>query len=221
MYLTLMKSLVVDALQQVFNSDTVNPNFQNTVVSIEYPLEQQSYPSIWLNYDDTDSLSVAGIDHKEYVVSDTGAMHEVTRWLFAGTVTLTVVALSSLERDNLYDELVRVFAFGRVEQERPGFRDLLENNDFIALNLNWDELHPHGDAAAPGTPWGTEDEVIYERSLAFDAEGEFVSDWRTHEIVLLSKIVVIGQEVDLQGDALDLNPFILSYPGGPDVSPAE
>ena len=204
MYLTLMKSVIVDALQQVFNSDNVNPNFRNIRVSIEYPLDQQSYPSIWTNYDDTDSLQIAGIGHQEFVLdAATGGTHEVTRWLFAGTVTLTVVALSSLERDGLYDELVRIFAFSRVQQEDPQFRSLLESNDFIALGVNWDELRPHGDAAAPGTPWGTEDEVIYEKSIGFDVEGEFVSDWRTNTLVLLSEIVVVGQAQNVDGDDLD------------------
>jgi hypothetical protein len=207
-----MKSVVVDALQQVFNSTERNPNFQNLRVSIEYPLDQQSYPSVWVNYDDTDSLQIAGIGHQEFVLDAAGGMHEVTRWLFAGTVTLTVVALSSLERDGLYDELVRIFAFSRIQQETPEFRGLLESNDFIALGVNWDELRPHGDAAAPGTPWGTEDEVIYEKSIGFDVQGEFVSDWRTNDLVSLREIVVVGQAVDESGDDLDIDPLVLSMP---------
>lgn len=202
----------MDALQTVFNSTDRNPNFTDLVVSIEYPLDQQSYPSIWCNYDDSDTLQIAGIGHEEYVVEADGTQHAVTRWLFAGTVTLTAVALSSLERDNLYDELVRLFAFGRIQQENPNFRSLLEDNDFVAVQVNWDELRPHGDAAAPGTPWGTEDEVIYEKSLAFDVEGEFVSDWRTNTLVPLREIVVVGQPVNPEGDELELNPFVLTMP---------
>lgn len=212
MYLTLLKSLVVESLQTVFNSDWPNPNFTDLNVSIEYPLDRQSYPGIWVNFDDNDTLEIAGIDHREYVLDADGAQHEVTRWLFAGTVTLTVVALSSLERDNLYDEVVRIFAFSRIEQAVPEFRSMMESNDLLAIGVNWDQLRPHGDAAAPGTPWGTEDEVIYERSAAFDLQGEFVSNWRTNVMVPLREIVVVGTPTNALGDALDQDPFILTMP---------
>lgn len=213
MYLTLTKSLVVTALRTVFASDTVNPNFADITVSIEYPLDRQSYPSVWVNYDDTDELMIASIDHREYVRDEEhGELHEVTRWLFAGTVSLTVVALSSLERDALYDELVRIFAFARVEKQDPQFRNLIEVNDLIVLYVNWDELRPHGDAAAPGTPWGSEDEVIYERSLGFDVEGEFVSNWRTNTVVPLREIVVVGEPVNDDGTPTGLDPFVLGVP---------
>ena len=212
MYLTLLKSLVVESLQTVFSSDWPNPNFADLVVSIEYPLDRQSYPGIWVNYDDNDSVEIAGIDQREYVVDTDGNQHEVTRWVFAGTVTMTVVALSSLERDNLYDELVRIFAFSRVERAVPEFRSLMETNDLLAIGVNWDQLFPHGDAAAPGTPWGTEDEVIYEKSVSFDLQGEFVSDWTTNTVVPLREIVVVGTPVDATGDPLELDPFILTMP---------
>jgi hypothetical protein len=208
-YLTRLKGCVVDALSTVFNSTFPDPRFRGLKVSIEYPLDQQSYPSIWVNYDDSDSLEIASIDHREFLVDTDGLHHEVTRWNFAGSVTLTVVALSSLERDALYDEVVRIFAFSRIEEANPDFRTILETNDFLYLAVNWDQLRPHGDAAAPGTPWGSEDEVIYERSLGFDVEGEFVSDWRTNTLVPLREIVVVGEAVNDAGDPLGLEPMIL------------
>jgi hypothetical protein len=154
-----------------------------------------------VNYDDRDSLSIAGIDYREFVADDSGT-HEVTRWTFSGTITLTAVALSSLERDDLFDELVRVFAFSRIEEDQTVFRTIIENNDFIGVVANWDLLRPSGDAASPGTPWGTEDEVIYEKSLAFDVEGEFVSDPATNDLVLLSAITVEGTALDSHGDVV-------------------
>lgn len=210
MYLTPLKAAVVDALQTVFNSSFPDTDFQNVTVSIEFPMDRQSYPSVWVNFDDNDSLRIAGIDHREYVLDSNNDLHEVTRWTFAGEVTLTAVALSSLERDNLYDELVRIFAFSQVEQAQTDFRTIIESNDFIGLNVNWDELRPHGDGSAPGTPWGTENEVIYEKSLGFDVEGEFVSDPTTQAMVLLSKVIVSGTNTDEPLGAE--NPFVLGLP---------
>ena len=198
MYLSKLKGAVVEALQQTFAA-TPTADFNGTFVSIEYPLDKQNYPSVWVNYDDRDSLRIAGIDHREYVLDDNGGTHDVTRWLFSGTVTLTAVALSSLERDNLYDELVRIYAFSRIEDDATVFRTTIENNDFIGVLANWDELRPGGDSAGPGTPWGTEDEVIYEKSLSFDVEGEFVSDASTDTLVLLSAILTEGTPVNDKG----------------------
>lgn len=199
MYLSRLKSAVVEALHTVFGDSYPNLDFRGTFVSIEYPLDRQNYPSIWVNYDDRDSLSIAGIDHREFITDDSGT-HEVTRWTFSGTVSLTAVALSSRERDALFDELVRIYAFSRIEEDPSQFRTMIENNDFVGVVVNWDLLRPSGDAAAPGTPWGTEDEVIYEKSLAFDVEGEFVSDPATNDLVLLRAITVQGDELDSHGD---------------------
>jgi hypothetical protein len=211
MYRTLLKALVVDALNQTFAEGWMTEDFRDTHVSIEFPLDRAHYPGIWVNYDDTDTVEIAAIDHKEVVVDAYGA-HEVTRWIFAGEMSLTMVALSARERDALYDQMVRVFAFGRVEQAQPAFRDLVTENDFIAVNVNWDQLRPHGDAAAPGTPWGTEDEVIYEISLGFDVQGEFVSDWATNTLVPLSRIIVIGTDTDAPINPADDNPLVLGVP---------
>lgn len=208
MYLVMLKSAVTEALQQAFAASPTQ-DFIGTFVDIEYPLDKQNYPSVWVNYDDRDSLRIAGIDHREFVTDDDGHVHDVTRWMFSGTVTLTAVALSSRERDALYDELVRQYAFGRIEDDQTVFRNKIENNDFVAVVVNWDELRPGGDAASPGTPWGTDDEVIYEKSLSFDVEGEFVSDASTNALVLLSAITVEGQPINDDGDLIGVPQNVL------------
>lgn len=193
MYLTRLKALVVESLQQALQASP-NPEVRTTRVGIEFPMERQHYPGIWVDYSDSDSLVIAGIDHHEYVLVN-GNTYDVTRWKFAGEVSLTAVALSSLERDNIYDELVRVFAFGAIED--PGgienFRYKIENNDFLAMLANFDKLRPGGNSSAPGTPWGTEDEVIYEKTVSFEVEGEFVSNPTLGgELVLLSAVLAEG-----------------------------
>lgn len=220
MYRTFLKAVLVDALTKTFNSAFPSENFRNgqVHVSIEYPMERQHYPGIWVNFEDQDSLTIAGINHREFVYDDPdnpfGIKHEVTRWLFSGEVTLTIVALTSRERDDLYDQFVRVFAFSRVEDAdtQTDFRSVLENNPAIALRINWDELRPHGDASAPGTPWGTDNEVIYEISIGFDVEGEFISDQAANELLSLSRVVVEVTNADApEGE----NPYILGIPPAP------
>jgi hypothetical protein len=191
MYLVPVKAAITEALRSVFTSTYPEPDFRDVHISIEYPIEQSNYPGIWVQYEDNDDLAIAGIGHVEYIhdtVHDTYSA--VTRWRFKGAVTLTIAALSSLERDRLYDEMVRVFAFGEQDSTLKTFRDKIETNDLVGMNANFDDLRPFGDAATPGTPWET-DEIIYEKSLSFDLIGEFVGVPGSSTLVPLSSITFI------------------------------
>lgn len=196
MYLVPLKTAVVEAFRATFDSmNYPEPDFQNIVISIEYPMTESSYPGLWVTYEDTQELSIAGIAHLETINNQDGSFTEVTRWVFQGTVTVTAVALSSLERDRLYDEVVRTYAFGGQNQALSVFRTKIEENDFIGMNFNFDDMQPSGDGASPGTPWGT-DEIIYEKSLSMDVRGEFVGDPKTQGLVALSKVIFEGYTGD-------------------------
>jgi hypothetical protein len=185
-----LKTALVEALHATFDGAYPESDFREIKIGIEYPVDQSSYPGIWVNFDDTDELRVAGIGHTE-IATVGGVDVVVTRWRFAGTLTLTVAALSSLERDRLYDELVKVIAFARVTDSRSEFRDGIEQNDLVAMNGNFDLMRPSGDNAAPGTPWGT-DEFIYEKSISIDLIGEFVSEPDSLTLVPLRQVRVKG-----------------------------
>jgi hypothetical protein len=191
-YLVPLKSAVVEALQQTFGPNYPESDFRNLHVSIEYPDAPQNYPGIWVGFEDNAPLERAGIDHREIVV-DANGTHEVTRWRFAGSLSFTVAAFSSLERDRLYDQMVRILAFANVDNSQIStFRQAVENNDFLGINVQYDVLQASGDAASPGTPWGTMDETIYERTLSTDVIGEFVSDPTTNTLAMLSQVLVQG-----------------------------
>jgi len=150
-----LKAAVVEAMRATFTANYPEPDFRNIWISIEYPIAKASYPGLWIDYSDSDELRVAGLDHHEYIALPDGP-HRVTRWRFGGEITVTVVALSSLERDRLFDEVVRTFAFARENLAVSEFRTLIEQNDLMAMNINFDTLRVFGDSAAPGTPWETE-----------------------------------------------------------------
>jgi len=189
-YLTKLKGMLVESLQGTFDADYPEPDFRDVHCSIEYPVDPQDYPGIWVDYEDTAPLQIAGIDHTENSAPDTDlAVNRYTRWKYDGYASYTVVALTSLERDRLFDQLVRVIAFGRESTETRAFRDLIETNDFIAANFNFDTIQVRGNAAAPGTPWGT-DEILYERTLNMEVIGEFISDAITGQLVPLSAIIL-------------------------------
>jgi hypothetical protein len=176
---------------------------RNLYVSIEYPVQPQAFPSIWVDFENTGSLQIAGIAHTEVMETDE-AITEVTRWRFSGYASFTVVALSSLERDRMYDELVRTMAFAnRDAAQISEFREHIEHNEFVAMNMDFDQIESRGNAASPGTPWGT-DEIIYERTINMELIGEFVSDGSTHTLVPLSRIIVEGTNL---ADGQDYEPI--------------
>jgi hypothetical protein len=187
MYLARLKTMLKEALSVTFDADYPEPDFRNINVSLEYPVRPQDYPGIWVDYEDTQPLRTAGVDHSEV---DLETSQRIRRWKFAGYATYTVVALTSLERDRLFDELVRVLAFGDTLTATRDFRSYIERNEFIAANFDFDEIEVRGNAAAPGTPWGS-DEIIYERTLNMEVVGEVVSDSATGLLVPLSAIKLL------------------------------
>lgn len=188
-YLTHLLTTLVEATKTTFDGTYPEPDFRGVHVSMEYPIKPQDYPSIWVDYEDTQQLQIAGVKHRE-LTPITDGLRPFTRWRFGGYASFTVVALTSLECARLYDEMVRVMAFGQNTDapQVSEFRQYIESNEFIACNFDFDQIQPRGTAAAPGTPWGT-DEIIYERSINMEVIGEFVSNGSTQVLVPLSAVV--------------------------------
>lgn len=188
MFMTHLKTALVDAMRQTLDAEYPEGDFRDIRVSIEYPVEQEDYPSIWVDFHATANLEIAGINHREYDVGDADESRPFSRWRFQGAASYTAVALTSLERDRLLDQLIRIMAFGHEQPETSEFRSLIESNDFIAMNFDFDKITVSGTAATPGTPWGTE-EMVYEASIQMDCIGEFVSEGAALTLVPLREVV--------------------------------
>lgn len=199
MYITAVKALGIEALQTVFDEQYPVAEFRGLHSSLEYPLKSVDLPEVWVRYTDSAPLRRSGVSHIEDIdLSTNTRVNPYTRWRFQGSWEFVVVALSSLERDRVYDELISVVAFAQVDSLRGRFRAYVEGNNLLDVTLNTDEIETNGEDAQPGTPWGT-DEVVYERTLAIDMVGDFASDPQTGILVPLSQINVIGT-VDLSLD---------------------
>lgn len=191
-FLVPLKTLVVEATRGVFDADYPQADFRSLWVSMEYPADEANYPGVWVDFDTTTPLQTAGIDHHEYVQDeDTGLFRRVGRWRYGGMLTFTVVALTSLERDRLVDELVRVVAFGSENPQTSVFRTSIEQNDLIACDVQWDRLSLVGKNEDQGTPWGT-DEVVYEWTVQLDCQGDFVADTITATAALVPLSAVVA-----------------------------
>lgn len=176
MYLKEVKSVLTQGLKTVFGVNYPIVDFQNLFVTIEYPALEQNYPGIWVGFEPTGNLEKGSINsYLGYAIYDDNNQPDVySRWRGNGYATFTLGALTSLQRDRLFDELVRVIAFN---QESPvlSFRGFVENNSLVSMNLNFDAIAIRGMTENPGTPWGTS-EIIYEATLAVESVIEFASD---------------------------------------------
>lgn len=215
-YLVHLKTTLVEACKQVFDATFPEVDFRDLHVSIEYPVDEQNYPGIWVAYSDTQPLRIAGIDHKEYTEAGVdGTVQAFTRWRFAGYASFTLVALSSLERDRLFDAMVRVLALHREDDSVSAFRQYIENNEFVAVNFDFDEVEVVGNSVTPGTPWGS-DEFIYEVTVNMEAIGEFISDNATGDLVPLRAIYLTGRPVLAAFDDETMEyPDEVAFPLGP------
>ncbi|WP_281711851.1 hypothetical protein [Dermacoccus nishinomiyaensis] len=204
MFLQRTKTAFVDALRAVFTETYPEREFRDLSISIEYPIERESYPTIWVNFTPMGQIQGAGVGHEEITLGQTKSpdgsvdhlMKRHTRFTFEGVVTFTVVALTSREKDALFDQMQRVLMAGTESRLTRAFRDRLESSTFIAITPTYENVDVSGDSASPGSPWGGESDVIYEISLSMHTFGEFYVDPEASEIVELSRIVV-HPEVDV------------------------
>lgn len=198
MFITNLKTTLVEALKLTFDEAYVEDDFRNLRVSIEYPNERQDYPGIWVDFDIEGELQNMGVDHREYVTVDEeeGTSRRAMRWRFQGYASFTIVALTSFERDRLFDEVIRIMAFGTESEATSRFRSYIEDNEFLAMNIDFDQIGVSGSSSLPGTPWQT-DEVIYEVTIRMECLGEFVSDAASAVLVPLSKVVTYPYTEDV------------------------
>lgn len=201
MFLQEMKTALVKGLQATFDGGYPVVDLRGLRVSIEFPVLEQDYPCLWVDFEPSQNLKIAGISHVEYTTDDNLTYRAVERWRFWGYVTMTAVALSSAVRDQMLDEMVRVCAFGRTDPAASPFRTFIEENPYIAVDFSWDEVSLQQMSSVPGTPWG-DDQFLYEGTVRLGCQGEFISDPATQDLIPMASLVVYPRaegEPDLPG----------------------
>lgn len=188
-----VKRAVMNGLREALSGTVLNQLVNGTDVTIdmEYPIEKASYPGIWVQFSFSEIVQ-AGIGHepiiRNVVAAATIDEPEQVRWdtvrevQFKGRVTLTILALSSLERDRISDSVITMLAFSRPSERtltKPSedtkqFRQLISSlaaNPYVNITINHDQIVPGGQAMTTGVPW---DEEIpgYEDTYSFDILGQ-------------------------------------------------
>jgi len=194
-----VKRAVIGALRDALTGTQLNGviNGSRITVDMEYPMKPEKYPGIWVQFSFSE-LQNSGVGfellHKEIITEavidpfGTVITPEVVNWepirefYFKGRCTLTVVALTSLERDRIADGVMAMLMFSRVpesvitkaSEDTKQFRQLIASlaaNPYISMTLNHDAIIPGGQAMTTGVPWQA-DLPAYEDSYSFDIEGQ-------------------------------------------------
>lgn len=152
------------------------------VVDMEYPMEPEQYPGVWVQFSFTEFVN-AGVGMEiPFKDPETNKWAVLREFQFKGNVTLTLMALSNLERDRLADTVITMLTFARApehvitkpNEDTKKFRSLIDslaNNPFIAMTIDHDTLTPGGQSMTPGVPW---DEELpgYEDNYSFSILGQ-------------------------------------------------
>lgn len=194
MFLYQLKTALTLALRQVFTATYPVADFANLPVTIEFPYTEQEYPGVWVTWEPVGAISRGGIDNYQmtpWAPTDLASNpNDLFRYRFSGNSLFTVGALTSLQRDRLHDELLRVFLVS-TDPSVESFRQYVEDNPYIAMQMDFDNVNVRGMSENPGTPWGTND-FIYECTLAIETYGEFIADRELSQLVVLSQINSTG-----------------------------
>lgn len=178
----------------VFGAGYPTRDFANLHVSIEYPDDVQDYPGVWVGFEPVGNIERGGIDNQfappPPSMLEGAPVPPIYLWRAQGYATYTLAAMTSLQRDRLFDEFLKVITASR-DPAHSSFRALIEDNPLIAIRFDFDQVQVRSVTENAGTPWQTMD-IVYEATLAVQAQIEFYSDSPTAELVPISRIEVIA-----------------------------
>jgi hypothetical protein len=180
-----VKKSVVGALREAISNTSLSFPTEGTQVHIEleYPMSEEQYPGIWIQFATT-RLQRMGLSQEFWVQdSETKDWSAIQEWQVQGRVTMTILALSNLERDRIADSIITMFAFSRTPEPvitKPRkntnkyrqFITALDQNPYVAMTVNTDVLTGGGQTVNVGVPWQS-DILAYSDAYSFDIIGNF------------------------------------------------
>src|ERR1700757_1425708 len=113
-----VKTAMVLALRDTLQNTSIGIQTTNTQVhvNLEYPMKEEQYPGLWIQFQ-TSKLQRQGLGQEVWqntATSGPPTWQAIQEWYFEGKVTMTIMALTSLERDRVADSIVTQFAFART-----------------------------------------------------------------------------------------------------------
>lgn len=226
-----VKKSVVSALREAIANTSLSFPTKGTQVHIEleYPMTEEQYPGIWVQFATT-RLQRMGLA-QEFWIKEGDDWNAVQEWQVQGRVTMTILALSNLERDRIADSLITLFAFSRTPEPvitKPQkntnkyrqFITALDENPYVAMTVNTDVLTGGGQSVNVGVPWQP-DVLAYTDAYSFDVIGNFNYVFNSDGTYSLARIeryeALVSETFDLNSTVY--NPNWPSPPNGGPTSP--
>jgi hypothetical protein len=209
MLITGVKIAIVEALVAGFNAINPAPSgsqlgipSSSTIdltpnsVTIEYPKEMALWPAVFVQfrpsktqwsglYPDTFTLPSG-----QYLYGSQAAQMDRTGY-FEGAIDLQILALTSEERDQLWDTLYNLILMNPGNPGSYAFYQSLVNNNLVGMTILQGTVQPLGDTVAPGTPWSPE-ELSYEASVRIQCIGDFYESKFDNLVPTLQTVVLSG-----------------------------
>lgn len=190
------KRAIIKSLRRAFvNSEDSFLRRVGENVKMEYPLEETDYPGIWVGFSFS-KIEFASINPEHFETKSDGAKARYMLGKFEGPISLTVLSLSSLERDRISDALTQTILFGREHDVASSFFDELTYNDYVNITVQNSSLRPSGQNTTFGTPWSTE-QMVYEDVYNFQILGQFATRFDSYGLVNLREVRIIPTDVTL------------------------
>jgi hypothetical protein len=199
-----VKRAVVSSIRTGLRGTSMDNNLdenENFHVSIEYPTEETEFPGVWVQFSiETLQRGGLGMMNLTEVNGQWGPVHE---WQFTGRITLTIAAMTSKDRDRLADTVISALAFSRPPdmvirqknkdaKQNRGLITAINDNPYVAMTLNTDQIMSGGQTVTGGTPWAP-NILLYEDNYAVTCQGQFNIRFGYDGAYILSAINVVQQ----------------------------
>lgn len=187
-YKTYVKHALVEAIAAVFKNHP-QTTLSGTKVTVEYPRQSADYPTVLIRFYERDIQNM-GVGHVEHIQIDgpdgkpeSEGIFPFRHYLYHGDIEYAIYGLSSLDRDYISDTIVQMLGMGTLEAYTNNFFERIYPDETQAhypdsiwhfININTD-LIIGGNESASATPWGSEDDLIYQTSYRTTVMGEFYS----------------------------------------------
>lgn len=206
-FIEAVKRTLVVSLRRAFTDSGLSLNDSRLNVDMEYPDQEASYPAAWVQFSFT-NLTDSGLGHIESATGENGEVGEVRQWRYEGQVTVTFMALSSLDRDRISDKFISIYAFSdigdppvikRRERPHPQLFQELARSPYVSMSLQSGLIRPRGQNTSVGTPWNS-GQLVYEDSYVFGLEGEFQQLYIPGEGYRLRRIDIVPEHSEKHTD---------------------
>lgn len=180
-YKTYTKKALVQGLGPVFKNH-IDQSLQNVKVTIDFPRTQAAFPAVVVRFYERE-ISNAGVGHREVITDDDGKAWVFKHYFYTGDIEFSIYALTSLDLDLIADTVVQTIAMGELDSYTNRFLARIYPDDDGAtypdalahfININTDRITGFGERQSP-TPWGAEDDLVYQSSYRISTFGEFYS----------------------------------------------